>query len=119
MEKTINVGDKPVAFKATGSTPKRYRQKFQRDLFVDMRTLMDELSKEGYLTSQTLEIFEDVAYVMAYQADPEIPTDPDDWLDKFEILDIYQILPELIELWNLDGVTLAEPKKKAEPQSGE
>lgn len=119
MEKTILVGDKPVAFKATGSTPKRYRQKFQRDLFVDMRTLMDELSKEGYLTSQTLEIFEDVAYIMAFQADPEIPKDPDDWLDNFEILDIYQILPQLIELWSLDGVTLEEPKKKAEPQSGE
>ena len=80
---------------------------------------MEEVTADSPLTTSTLEIFEDVAYIMAYQANPELPKDPDDWLDNFEMLDIYQILPELIELWNLDGLTLEEPKKKAEPQSGE
>ena len=116
MEKKIKVGDEEIAFKATASTPRRYRQRFGRDLFVDITTLVT--NAQNGLTAGDLECFENVAYIMAKQADPNIPEDPDEWLDQFETLDIYQVLPEIIQLWGLNAMTIDEPKKKVERQSG-
>ncbi len=48
---------------------------------------------------EDLEIFENVAYIMAYHADHSIPGTIDDWLDEFEMFSIYQVLPEILELW--------------------
>ena len=58
-----------------------------------------------------------VAYVMAWQYDNTIPSDPDEWLDQFEMFSIYMILPQIIELWGLNTEQLEKPKKKAEEQS--
>ena len=118
MEKTINVNGIPIPFKATGSTTRRYRQKFGRDIFKDVGTLIQESNGgKTALSIESLEIFENLAYIMAQQADPNVPEDPDEWLDQFEIFDIYHILPQLLELWNLNEKTLEEPKKKAGKQS--
>ena len=60
-----------------------------------------------------LEIFENAAYIMARLAAPEnMPDSPDEWLDGFEMFSIYQILPQLLELWNLNNKTTSIPKKK-------
>lgn len=111
MEKTINICGRDVPFKATASTTRRYRQKFGKDLFVDMSKLMGE-AERGELTATALESFENIAYTMAKQGDPSIPDDPDEWLDSFEMMSIYDVLPELIELWGMNTETLEEPKKK-------
>lgn len=116
MEKTITIGGQEVRFKATASTTRKYRQRFGRDLFMDINKLV--ANSQNGLTAGDLECFEDVAYIMAQQADPEIPEDPDEWLDQFEILDIYTVLPEIIELWGLNALTLEEPKKKVGKRSG-
>lgn len=111
MEKTINICGRDVRFKATASTTRRYRQMFGKDLFVDMSKLMGEAEK-GELTATALESFENIAYIMAKQGDASIPDDPDEWLDSFEMMSIYDILPQLIELWGMNSETLEEPKKK-------
>ena len=36
---------------------------------------------------------------MAHHADHSIPGTIDDWLDEFEMFSIYQVLPEILELW--------------------
>ena len=36
---------------------------------------------------------------MDYHADHSIPGTIDDWLDEFEMFSIYQVLPEILELW--------------------
>ena len=46
----------------------------------------------------SLEMFENIAYVMAKHADPSIPDNPEEWLDEFNTFSIYQVLPKLIEL---------------------
>ena len=46
-----------------------------------------------------IEMFENIAYVMAKHADPSIPDNPEDWLDEFNTFSIYQVLSKLIELW--------------------
>lgn len=117
MEKVLNINGKQVGFKATASTTKRYRQKFDRDLFRDIEKLIPKVNEEN-LGVDDLECFMNIAYIMAWQYDNSIPSDPDDWLDEFEMFDIYLILPQIIELWGLNMVELEEPKKKAEGQSG-
>lgn len=117
MEKKISIDGREVPFKATASTTRRYRERFNRDLFVDINSLVPRAST-GELKADDLQIFENIAYIMAKQGDPTIPDDPDDWLDTFEFLSIYEVLPQIIELWGLNVQTLENPKKKAEPRRG-
>ena len=57
-------------------------------------------------------LFEDISYIMAKHADPAgVPDTPDEWLDQFGTFSIYQILPEIIELWGLNVQTQIESKK--------
>lgn len=116
MEKIIKIGEKEVKFKATASTTRKYREKFNRDMLVDFQALAPNL-QDGQLTAGNLECFEDIAYIMAKQADETIPDNPDDWLDIFEMFSIYEILPQLVSLWGDNMVTLENPKKKVEEQS--
>ena len=117
MEKLINIAGKEVGFKATASTTMRYRKKFNRDLFRDIQGLVPKVN-EGELEASDLECFMNIAYIMAWQYDHTIPEDPDEWLDQFEMFDIYLVLPQIIELWGYNAVELEEPKKKADGQSG-
>ena len=59
-----------------------------------------------------MEIFENAAYIMAKQGDPDVPSDPDEWLSGFETFSIYEIMPHIIELWGMNQHTTAKPKKK-------
>ena len=58
-----------------------------------------------------LEIFENVAYIMAYHADNTIPDNIDDWLDQFEMFSIYEVLPEILALWGTNLITDIDSKK--------
>ncbi len=99
MEKTIEIDGKKVTFKSTASTPMRYRALFQSDLLKDSEQLIDEVKQGGEFTDQALQTFMQLAYVMAKQADPDIPDSPEEWLDGFEMFSIYNVLPDLIQLW--------------------
>ena len=112
MESIIEIDGKKVPFKATASTPRRYRSRFGRDFLVDFRKLEGEMNSREDLTSEALTIFENLAYTMAKQADPDIPSEPDDWLDEFETFSIYLVLPEIVKLWKLSELPTAEQKKK-------
>lgn len=116
MERVISIGEKAVGFKATASTVRRYREKFNRDLFRDIQKLIPDMNK-GELGADDLECFMNIAYIMALQYDNTIPSDPDEWLDQFEMFDIYIVLPQIIELWGLNTEQIETPKKKADEQS--
>ena len=46
-------------------------------------------------------MFEDIAFVMAKHADSKgVPDTPDEWLEEFNTFSIYQVLPEIIDLWD-------------------
>lgn len=115
LEKKIVIDGKPVAFKASAAIPRIYRIKFNRDIYKDLSSLQtsvkgnDEDSSEIDLPS--LEMFENIAYVMAKHADAAIPDSVEDWLDEFNTFSIYQILPQLIELWGLNMETQVKAKK--------
>jgi len=113
--KKINIDGQEVAFKASAAIPRIYRLRFQRDIYKDISVLeksIDESDPEASnLDTFSLEMFENIAYIMAKHADANIPDTVEDWLDQFNTFSIYQVLPELIELWGLNLKTDAEAKK--------
>lgn len=117
MEKILTVDGHDIPFKASGATPRIYRKLFRADIFGDMDKLLNRDSSKNF-TTEELAIFENIAYTMAYQGDPDIVKDPDLWLDQFEIFSIYQILPDLVDLWHLNEEQIEQAKKNLEGQSG-
>lgn len=111
MEKTIKIDGKDVRFKATAATIRMYRQLTGRDMLLDMQSLRDLSTTDG-MSVEALTVFENVAYVMAKQADPTIPDTADEWLDTFEMFSIYVVLPEIVELWHANELGTSKPKKK-------
>ena len=119
QEKTIQISGKSVRFRSSAAIPRLYRIKFKRDTFKDLTKL--EKSYKGKtddgeeMQIEDLEIFENVAYIMAWHADPSIPGDINDWLDEFEMFSIYQVLPEILDLWGTNLVTDIQSKKNGSP----
>ncbi len=120
--KRIEIDGKEVAFKASAAIPRIYRLKFQRDIYKDLRSLEksvgDGNEENSDLDLFSLEMFENIAYIMAKHADGSIPDTPEEWLDGFNTFSIYQVLPELIELWGLNVQTEIQTKKNFEQLSG-
>ena len=74
-------------------------------------------SEQSNLDMFSLEMFENIAYIMAKHADPTVPDTPEEWLDEFSTFSIYQVLPELIELWGMNIKTESDAKKNFARQS--
>ena len=120
LQKTVTIGDKQVTFKSSATIPRLYRLKFRRDIFKDLSRLeqsyKDRTEGGDNLEIEDLEIFENVAYIMALHADPTIPGTIDEWLDQFEMFSIYEILPEILELWGSNLFTDVTAKKNGAPR---
>ena len=103
LKREIEICGKKVAFRSSATIPRLYRAKFKRDIFKDLSKL--EKSYKGKTEEgeefqiEDLEIFENVAYIMAYHADNSIPPTIEEWLDQFDMFSIYEVLPQILELW--------------------
>ena len=87
MEKTILISDKEVKIRTSAALPRLYRIKFGRDIFKDLLGLKNEIqSGEETLPTEALEIFENIAYIMAAHADPSVSGNVSEWLEQFETL---------------------------------
>ena len=125
MDKVLTISGKDVGLRATALTPRLYRHKIGRDIIQDMSQLQkafakaaqiskdatDEEREAAQLSVMDLEIFENVAFIMARQYDQNIPDNVDAWLDEFETFSIYEIFPEILALWNMNNKTTSKPKK--------
>ena len=138
-DKIIMIDGKEVGFRASALTPRLYRHKMGRDIIRDLNQLKrnyekavtaQKLEKPGkdagekevaeyeqeirdaQMSTLSLEIFENAAYIMARQFDPTIPDTPEEWLDSFSTFSVYQVLPEIITLWEINQKTTSTPKKK-------
>ena len=136
--KTIEIDGRPVTFRASASIPRMYRIKFGRDILMDLQRLRRAYLKNKKLFDNTadteevetaateeveknevsgfdvvdLEIFENVAYIMAKHSNNSTPSDIETWLDEFNMFSIYQILPTILELWAINEESAIESKKK-------
>lgn len=128
MEKVINCGGVEVRMRASALVPRLYRFKFGRDMIRDMNqlkkaynkvknlpeTATEEEREDAQLDSMDLTIFENVAYIMARHGDPvNTPGSPDEWLDSLPgVFSIYEVLPAILEMWQLSTATTSVPAKK-------
>ena len=116
IQKNITIDGIDVPFKASAAVPRLYRLKFRRDIYQDFAALQksvgENTEKSSALDSESLEVFENIAYIMAKHAAPEnVPDNPDDFLEQFNTFSIYEILPQLIDLWGLNVETQVQSKK--------
>ena len=122
ITKKIEIDGKEVLFRASAAIPRLYRIKFRRDIYKDLAQLekaVDENVADGsMLDTFSLELFENIAFVMAKHADPSIPDTPEEWLVEFNTFSIYQVLPQIIELWGLNVETEVQNRKNAGKLSG-
>ncbi len=117
----IEIDGKKVPFRASAAIPRIYRIKFNRDIYKDLAVLEKAIGdgdeNASNLDMFSLEMFENIAYIMAKHADPKIPDTPEEWLDDFNTFSIYQVLPKIIELWGINVKTDVEAKKNFVLQS--
>ena len=115
IQKNITIDGIEVSFKASAAVPRLYRLKFRRDIYKDFASLKTEVNEgdknKSEIGIESLEVFENIAYIMAKHADSNFPDNPDDFLEQFNTFSIYEILPQLIELWVLNTATQIESKK--------
>lgn len=123
MEKVVVIDGREVKMRASALIPRLYRAKFGRDMISDMRALekkymaaikpemTEEEKQDAQFTALDLTCFENLAYCMAVNGGGHVPADPDEWLDQFETFSIYEVLPSIMELWNVTNKTTAEPRK--------
>ena len=118
IQKNITIDGIDVPFKASAAAPRLYRLKFRRDIYQDFAALQksvgENTEESSALDIESLEVFENIAYIMAKHADAAIPASPDEWLEQFNTFSIYEILPQLIDLWGLNVETQVKSKKNIE-----
>lgn len=108
MEKLIKVGDRDIVFRATAATPMKYRNAFPgKDLFKDLMSL-DGLSEADF-EGVDMGIFERIAYIMSDAYGKHVSFE--EWLDSFEMMDIMNVLPEIMVLWEANMDTQSEAVK--------
>lgn len=117
---TITVDGKEVTLRASAAVPRLYRIKFRRDIIVDMQAVaraMEDKDQTGQdIPLEALELFENMAYIMAKHGDKDaVPDSPDEWLEEFSTFSIYKIFPVLQALWEGNMEALDVAKKKLEP----
>ena len=91
MTQTIEIDGQPVKFRASAAIPRIYRMRFHRDIYRDLSALEKSLGNQDEGSSNldlfSLEMFENIAFIMAKHADASIPDTPEEWLDNFNTAD--------------------------------
>lgn len=112
---TITVDGKEVTLRASAAVPRLYRIKFRRDIIVDMQAVaraVEDKDQTGQdIPMEALELFENMAYIMAKHGDKDaVPDSPDEWLEEFSTFSIYKIFPVLKALWegNMEALDIAK-----------
>ena len=124
MIKTIQIDGKEIQFKATAATPRVYRQAFGRDIYIDLTTLYEDMSKGDSLSVESLETFENLSFIMAMQAEGKeierenVNKSMESWLDNFSTFSIYKVIPQIMELWKLNNEQTVDPKNPPARQNG-
>lgn len=138
MTRTVTIDGREVKLRASASIPRLYRIKFRRDIMQDMVTIRKAMENASGAATEAasealepgadqrpagaesssciplecLEMFENVAYLMAKHADPSVPGTVEEWLDGFDTFSIYSVFPVISEMWEDNIKTMSVPAKK-------
>ena len=76
IQKNITIDGIEVPFKASAAVPRLYRLKFRRDIYKDFAALKTEVTEgdenKSEIGIESLEVFENIAYIMAKHADSNV-----------------------------------------------
>lgn len=126
MQKVIEIEEgRSMNFKASAFSPIAYNRLFPgHDFLKDMNNLKE--AHDGEQDSFTMEDYEHfvrIAYTFAYQGMAPTPRETQeqkdflkqypnawDWIDSFSTFSIYEILPEIIDLWYKNERTVSKGK---------
>lgn len=131
MIKVIEVEKgREITFKASAFSPIQYAKLFKgRDFLHDIESMRAEESETEEKNSASFsleqyEMFVRLAYTFAYQGLSDTPKINDEqkeflknypnpwaWIDTFGTFSIYEILPQILELWYGNDETLVKAKK--------
>lgn len=111
--------------RASALLPRLYRGYFGRDMICDMRKLQkaytsaaesketDEEKQYAQLSVTDLTLFENVAWLMLKHGGEKVGGSPEEWLDNLDgVFSVYEILPQILDMWNINNTTTSESKKK-------
>ena len=125
MEKTIEINGRGMRMRASALLPRLYRGYFGRDMIFDMRKLQkaytaaaesketDEEKQDAQLSVTDLTLFENVAWLMLKHGGEKVGGSPEEWLDNLDgVFSVYEILPQILDMWNINNMTTSKPKKK-------
>lgn len=121
--KKVVLEGQTIRLGASGNTPFLYMSRTGRDINKDISQLFTKF--KSIQTSETidsipfgmeeLEIFADIIYTMAYQGAEDkknFPATRSDWLDSLDtVFTVYELLPTVFELWNMNTQQTVEAKK--------
>lgn len=126
MQKVIEIEEgRSLNFKASAFSPIMYNKLFPgRDFLKDMDALKKtHEDKEDTFEMSDYEHFSRIAYMFAYQGLAPSPRQTQeqkkfleqypstwDWIDSFDTFSIYQILPEIMELWYKNEKQISQSK---------
>lgn len=101
------IDGKPVVFKKTAGTDREYATKYGREFIVDMMQMykiqeqMSKLDRENpqeildfYMSIDQDNLY-NMLHLMAKKADPTVPDDQIEWLDRYDFFDALQVFAKL------------------------
>ena len=135
MRKKIIIEGKARTLEANALLPRQYRNEFGRDLIVDVKKLLgkvqltaealkkarqdpdglaaDLLADPDALDGMDLSVVENLAWLMLRAGGEDVGDSVEDWLASLQdFMTVYNIMPEIIELWITSQKTTEKPKKK-------
>lgn len=126
IEKKILIDGRECTARSSALIPKLYRAYFGRDMVVDMKKLTKAYKKlqelpEGATDEDRAEammdidftVLENMVWIMLKHGGEDVGKTPEDWLESVDnVFGVYEALPVLLDLWNLNNKTTSVPRKK-------
>ena len=114
MERVITISGIEVNMESSGDIPRMYRNKFGKDVIVQMSACEARARKNKgatMLEADDVEMFENLAWCMAKHADSDVP-DIDEWLRQFSATGIIEAAPALVDMWVEENKSTSTLKKR-------
>lgn len=99
QEKTVKIGNQEVKLQTSAYTPIRYAELFNENLFQELQDIISFAQLTGAVPPEKIVTIYRLAYCMAEGANPDIEP-MDQWLRKFGVYDILEVLESIIDLWS-------------------